>query len=148
MNFFSGTKILQRGGMFKQWETFFCLPEYVSFVSYVQINVYACVYIFKKKILSETLTSGKSKCSIPRGIDFFLNFAVDTVKNKSRKSDLGVRGGRAALGSQLWCSGVCLRGLMCRHCPPGYFIHPRQRLLQQVVCRSKLKQCLQIDSSN
>lgn len=71
MNFFSGTKILQKGGMFKQWETFFCLPEYVSFVSYVQINVYACVYIFKKKILSETLTSGKSKCSIPRGIDFF-----------------------------------------------------------------------------
>lgn len=70
MNFFSESKILQKGGMFKQWETFFCFPEYVSFVSYVQMNRYACVYI--KKNLRETLASGKSKCSVPHEIGDFL----------------------------------------------------------------------------
>lgn len=148
MNFSSGSKILQKGACSNSGKhSFVFLSMYLLY----HVCRWMCAYVYirrKKKIQSETLASGKSKCSVPHEIGDFLILLRIVSKNKSRESEPGCTGRQGCLGSQLWCAGLCLRGLMCRHCPAVYFIHTSQRLLQQVICWSELKQCLQMDSSN
>lgn len=113
------------------WVCIFCILQI--------IDEYVCLCVYKKKIIG--FRQIKMLCS-PWNRRFF-DFAVNSSKIKAERA--GCRRRQGCLGSQLWCAGVCLGGLLCRHCPAGYFI---QCLLQQDICQSELKQCLQIDSCN